>query len=201
MIECAWCGVRYERFQARCDGCGGPLPPPPGEGAGEPPPPPPRALPAPFERRVRYTHNVEYLIGVIFCGVGGAVGGGLSVAGMGSPVPQLAFVGVIVLLVFGGIGAALATHGRKRALATLLAFREGVAALGSISEVYVDTSVKINGRSPWAIVYTFKVGGVEHQGRARTFDARAREREPGQQVHVLYVPTDPSKNTLYPPVK
>lgn len=201
MIECTWCGTRYASFQPRCESCGGPLPPPPGQDAGEPPPPPPRSLPAAFERRVRYSHNVEFMIGAIFTAIGALIGVVFVAVGISAPLLPMAGVGGLVLLIFGGVGLLLLRVGLRRAASTLRAYREGRAVVGEIVDVHVDTSVKINGRSPWAITYTFKAGGAEHVGTARTFDPRARQRSPGQPVHVLHVDGDPEHSTLYPPMR
>ncbi len=80
-------------------------------------------------------------------------------------------------------------------------FREGATDEGEGQNVYYDTSVEINGRSPWAIEYGFEVDARAFQGKCQTWDGTAEQRRPGQPVHVVYLETDPEQNALYPPVQ
>jgi hypothetical protein len=98
-------------------------------------------------------------------------------------------------------GIVMAVMGLSRARRTIRALTWGRWAPGTISDVYHDTSVEINGRSPWALVYAFDVAGQEYSGTARTWDRSTSEREPGQPIHVLYLSEDPDQSTVFPPVK
>lgn len=201
VIECTWCGSAYEKHQLRCDNCGGPLPPLPGASAGEPPPPAPRTVPAPFERRIRYTSNASFMAGAILAGVG--VIQGIAFTGIGAAIrlKPFLYIGPGIFVLLGGLGLLFLRHARRKAEGTLRAFREGTAVVGEIAEVYSDTSIKVNGRSPWAIVYNFAAGGRTVEGKAQSWDASAQDRRRGQPVHVLYVAADPAQNTLWPPLK
>ena len=192
MITCGWCGTHYGSFMPNCKNCGGPLPPPPGMELGSPPPDAPRALPKGFEVRVLWTRNVFAMVGGIFL----LVAAPLMIA--------LFFVKPIAGLfpmIHATVGFLLFRHGRSKGLSTIHAFRDGRAVKGEVSEVYVDTSTRVNGRSPWLLKYKFPVRGQMHEGEVRTWDADTAERERGQPLWVLYVEEAPEKNTLYPPLK
>jgi hypothetical protein len=191
-LTCPWCGTQYLKHQPNCINCGGPLPPPPGADPGPAPPPPPRQLPSKFKKRVFFTRNVLVLIGVIFSPIGLL----FTVIGALALLPMLV-LGLIFLI----LGLIMFRVGWKKASAVVNALVNGRAIEGRITDVYYDTSVAINNRSPWAIVYSFEVDGVSYQGKAQTWDPGARERKPGQPIHVLYLPEDPETNTIYPPIK
>ena len=189
---CSWCGTTYVDAQADCRNCGGPLPPPPGNDPGPPPPDPPRRLPSGFKKRTYLTRNVPAIVGTVFtlAGFGFSVGGAFaSVIMMIVGLPF--FIGGVVVLIFG----------LSRANKTVRSLALGRWAPGKISDVYYDTSVEFNGRSPWAIVYSYEVAAQEYSGTARTWDRSASERKAGQPIHVLYMSETPDISTIYPPVK
>jgi hypothetical protein len=142
-----------------------------------------------------------FILGVVFGPVGLGLLLGLGIGGLLSGSWILLLVGSILGLVFGTLGIVFGAVGRARANAILRAFEHGRAAIGRIEDAYLDTSIRVNGRSPWAIVYRFEAGDASVTGKARTWDGSARDRRPGQRLHVLFVESDPSQSTLYPPVK
>jgi hypothetical protein len=169
------------------------MPPLPGTELGPEPAPAPRALPKGFERKQKWTGNPLALVGLIFAFVGWLL--------------LIVFVFVLPLfalipLIFVVLGWMLLRFGRKEAARVLNAFRLGRAVKGSIAEVQLDSSMMVNGRHPWRIVYTFQTGnGETHEGAAVTFDSTAPNRRPGDALWVLAVDGDPEQNTIYPPVK
>jgi len=158
-------------------------------------------VPKLFERKIRYTSNVSFIAGGILLGVGVLQGLTFTMIGATTGMSAFAYIGPGILILLGALGAIFLVHARKRAEGVLKAFRDGRAVVGRIVDVHRDTSVKVNGRSPWAIVYAFSAGGREIEGKAQSWDVGAQGREAGRPVHVLYVPEDPTQNTLWPPVR
>ena len=169
------------------------MPPPPGMELGPEPPPPPRRLPEGYAFRTRFLTNVATMIGLGFT----AVGAIMALAMVAAPWWALTFPGFLLV---GGIS--LLKHGLGSANRVLDAFRNGRAVKGHISSVSLDTSVKINGRSPWNIVYTFEADGHPYEGKVSTMETATSNRFRGSPpVWVLAVDGRPERNTLYPPVK
>jgi hypothetical protein len=169
------------------------MPPLPGMELGEEPSVAPRALPAGFARKQKWTGNPLALVGLIF-----SLGGWLLLLVFIFVLPLFAFSPLIFVV----LGWVLLRAGRKQAARVLGAFQFGRAVKGTINEVNVDSSMVVNGRSPWRIGYTFQTAdGGTHEGSASTFDTSASDRQRGQPVWVLVVDGDPEQNTIYPPVR
>lgn len=169
------------------------MPPLPGMTLGEEPPHAPRELPKGFATKQKWLGNPLSMVGGIFMLVGG--------------VQFVVFIFVLPLvsffpLLFLGLGYVIFHFGRKNAMRTLNAFQFGRAVKGSITEVHLDTAMRVNGQHPWRIGYSFQTAdGTTHEGFARTFDGSAQDRQRGQPVWVLVVEDLPEENTIYPPVK
>jgi len=199
MIPCAWCESLNVDGATHCASCGGPLPAPPGSDPGPAPPPPPRALPKGFIRR-RLKTQVQGLVGCIFALVGGPFLVIFPIIGIST--------GQLLFLVVGGLiggafffgGVALVVWSWKTVQAGAETFRLGRAVQGTIDEVYQDGSIQVNGRSPWLIAYSFEVAGTPHSGSVHAWHPSAQDRARGQLVHVVYMPEDPARSTVYPPI-
>lgn len=192
MYTCGWCGNHYQNWEPKCASCGGPMPALPGYDLGEEPPPAPRPLPKGFALRLNWTTNVGAIVGEMFTLIGGFI--------------FLVFIFVLPIaaafpLLFVALGGTLLYFGRRKSTRTLNAFRVGKAIKGEITDIYRNTSIQINGRSPWRIHYIFQHEGLTCSGDADTFDDSAAKRKVGQPVWVLYDPASPDHNTLYPPIK
>ena len=204
MIACPWCGTNYMQFQSNCTNCGGPLraadqvntvstP------SAEPPlpPPAPRPISGKYAWRLLSSDgwaiagSVVGLLGVIF----GAVGTGLTLGIV------TAFVGIpFVLLGVGLLGAGGAAliwryQGAQKVVSVL---RDGEAARGEIVEVRENYSVSVNGRHPWVIRYQFQANGAREEGAVTTLNAPAQQIQPGNAVSVLFLPSAPKWNSIYP---
>lgn len=168
------------------------MPVPVGMGLGEPPPAVPRSLPKGFEFRQKWSQNVVAMVGGIFCAIG-----------------TLLFLVFIIVLPVGALlpflfmtgGAFMMRFGRKKANNVLNAFRQGVAVEGSVSDVQLDTTQTMNGRSPWVMTYLFQIGGAMVEGSVTSFSSALQARSKGQPLWVLYIEGDPSQNTVYPPIQ
>jgi hypothetical protein len=150
-------------------------------------------LPADFARKQRWTGNPLALVGLIFSLVGW-----LLLLVFIFLLPIFAFIPLIFVV----LGWVLLRAGRKQAARVLRAFEFGRAVKGTISEVSLDSSMVVNGRSPWRIGYTFQTSdGTTHEGFASTFDTSASDRQRGQPLWVLVMDDQPDQNTIYPPVR
>ena len=76
--------------------------------------------------------------------------------------------------------------------------RIGEATHGQIVEVQEDYSVLINGRHPWSIRYQFQVNGQGHEGKVTTLNPVGDKLQEGKLVCILYLPTTPQWNSIYP---
>lgn len=212
-VTCPWCGTNYARFQPNCKNCGGPLPlpPKPPEPRGPvsiadfaqaeipllEPPSPPRPISDSYTFKLLLTDGwaiaafVFLLLGSTFACVGVPMIATVVTAFVGLP---FALIG----LAFLGGGAAV-TYWRydvQRKIVQVL--REGTAVEGRITATEVNASVQVNGRNPWTISYGFNVGGRDYQGRVSTLNDPGPQHQPGQRAYVLYMPTAPEQNALYP---
>lgn len=206
MIICPWCGTAYTAFQSNCQRCGGPLLPPSAETAPHPesappsplmPPPTPRPISEGYLWRVLLTDGaviavfIVGLLGLIFTLVGGALTIAIITAFVGIPFLLL---GLVFLAGAGGLF--FWRYGEAQKAVRVL--REGEAALGKIVSVAQNLSVRVNGRSPWAISYRFQVGGRDYAGKVTTFNPPGPALQPERAVYVLYLPAAPEVNGLYP---
>jgi len=203
MITCPWCGTNYATFQPNCQNCGGPLPfspeqaPPALEESFPKPPPAPRSISNNYVWRLLSSDGgavaafVFLLLGAIFTFVGLILTVVIITAFVGIP---FAVLGIIFLAVGGGVG-------RSRYQATqriVEVLRTGEAAEGQIVNVEENLYVSVNQRHPWTIMYQFRVGGQDREGRVTTLNVPGISLRPGKQAWVLYLPEAPEHNVLYP---
>lgn len=79
-------------------------------------------------------------------------------------------------------------------------YRDGEVAMGTIEGVGYNRSVRVNGRSPYEIVWTFEVEGHRYHDKHSTFDDQAMELVPGDRIWVLFDPADPEQSAEWPPL-
>jgi hypothetical protein len=202
MTTCPWCGTSYTTFRSNCKNCGGPLPPPVEQATAPPPipdipepPPPPREFKSSFVWR-KLMSDGGAIVGAVFALLG------IIFTLIGIPL-LLVFVGVVFVplgLIFLAVGAPLIIWRYQKAQQTLNVLRMGESVLGNIVEITENVAVTVNGRHPWTITYGFEVGGDGYQGKTTTLRPVGFTHHPGQPMYVLYLPDDPTQNTVYPPV-
>jgi hypothetical protein len=131
------------------------------------------------------------LLGIIFS----LVGAGLTLAII------TAFVGIPFLLLgiaFLGIAAAGLIWRYKQAQMVVNVLRSGEATRGQIVDVQENYSVQVNGRHPWVIRYQFQVNGQDYEGNITTLNSVGENLRTGKPVCILYLPTAPQWNSIYP---
>jgi hypothetical protein len=212
-VTCPWCGTDYAAFQSNCKNCGGPIPLPPKPPAQRgavsaadfaqtefelaEPPPPPRPISSSYAWKLLLTDGwaivamVFLILGVTFTCVGVPLVVGVVTAFVGVPfaLSGLPFLG-------GGLAIGYWRYEQKRKVVQVL--REGTATLGRITRTEMNASVQVNGRHPWFIHYGFSVGGRDYAGQVSTLHDPGPQHQPGQRAYVLYMPSAPEQNALYP---
>ena len=204
MIICPWCGTNYLVFQSNCKNCGGPLQAVEGtiglsvSTENIPiPPPAPRSISKSYVWRLLSTDGwsiaafVFGLLGGIFCIVGAGLTVGIITAFVG--IPFLLFG-----LAFLGIGSGVLIWRYKETQKVVDVLRVGEATSGKIIEVQENYSVRINGRYPWVIQYQFQVNGQNYEGKVSTLNPVGEKLQAGEGVCILYLPTSPQWNSIYP---
>jgi hypothetical protein len=159
---------------------------------GPPPPPTPRVLPKGFALRTRLTGNVATWVGLIFFTFGSLMAVAIFFASPWATLFPLFFA-------LGGFG--MLRLGLTQANNTLRAFRFGTAVAGQVHSVGLDSSNRINDQYARKLTYHFQIENQLHEGTLSSFDSTLSTRRSGQPLWVLYLPEDPTKNTLYPPVR
>lgn len=137
------------------------------------------------------------MVGGIFTAIGGAfvaVGLGLLAAGneeglFVALIPSVHFLIGVVLLRFG-----LRRWRRRKSL-----YRDGAVAMATIDGVGYNSSVKVNGRSPYEVVWSFDLDGHRYHDKQSTFDQRVFDYAPGDRLWVLYDADDPEASAEWPP--
>jgi hypothetical protein len=204
MIVCPWCGTNYTTFQSTCNKCGGPLQAQqqtvPAASRTEEvlmPPPPPREISDSYRWKLMLADSwtisagIFALIGSIFSTVGFFLTIAIVTAFVGIP-----FLG-IGLLFLGGGGYVLYWR-YQEASKGMNILRNGEAVVGQITGAELNYSVQVNGRNPLRIGYQFRVAGQEYQNTVSTLNHLNQQFAPGQPVCVLYLPTAPAYNSIYP---
>ncbi len=125
-----------------------------------------------------------------------------SLAGAGLTIGIItAFVGIPFLifgLAFLGAGAGVFIWRYQEAQQGVKVLREGEATRGLIIETQENYSVAINGRHPWVIRYRFQANGQNQEGGVTTLNQPGEQLQAGKAVCVLYLPTSPKWNSIYP---
>jgi hypothetical protein len=204
MIACPWCGTNYVTFQPNCKNCGGAL-----QAVEETnhlsvsteniptPPPAPRSISKNYVWRLLSSDGwsiaafVFGLLGGIFSLVGAVLTIAIITAFVGIPFLLL---GLAFLASSGGI-----LNWRYQEMQKVVnILRIGEATSGEIVEVQENYSVRINGRHPWVIRYQFQVNGQNYEGKISTLNPVAGKLQAGKTVCILYLPTSPQWNSIYP---
>jgi hypothetical protein len=156
-------------------------------------PPPPRELTPELTADAARNGRFLRLFGAIWL----AVGGGLTTLFgiLGVTVLHALSLGCLLsgaFAVAGGVIFGLGKRAQARALST---YRDGIETEGEVNEVYLQQNVRINGRSPWRVNYTFMADDQPVRGAA-TFWAEP-DVDRGARVVVLYKRDDPGASVLW----
>lgn len=157
----------------------------------------PRPLPLLAVRKLDAYALFNLAFGATFGGVGVLIGGTITAFSLLSEAPEgMGFVGAGVALLFGGIGGVLFASGVTRWRRARRVWRHGRATVGRLLECGRDRSVRVNGRSPFLVRYSYEVGGATYEGEAGSWSAILASAQPGQALTVLYDETKPEDSLL-----
>jgi hypothetical protein len=199
-VNCPWCTSRNPNTQMNCTQCGGPLPPPVGSDPGPKPPMPPRTLPKGYRTRVIFRGTPLFLVGFIFALVGAPFAFFFPLIGFAIGDYIFPIIGCLLGGGFVVLGIVLAYFGYRAAIGKIRPFQYGLATTGKVVDLHLDTSIQVNGRSPYAVIYHFDVMGKPFEGKVLSWHYAAHQQAPGNVVWVLYMQDDPTQNVIYPPV-
>lgn len=102
------------------------------------------------------------------------------------------------VLLFPLVGAVLVAGAVRSNRREIRAFRDGHATSGRVTNVGLDRSVRVNGRHPLKVDWTFEVLGRQFEGSLSSLDPeQLRDFRSGDQVTVLYDPDQPKVNTVW----
>lgn len=161
-------------------------------GTAEAPPPTPRKVPWGMVGRADPIAGFFRLFGVLFGGFPLIVLIGLLASGI--PDPAMLLIGL-----FPAIGGTLAAIGFTRASRLKRLYRHGRAVEAVVTEVDIDTRLKVNGRSPYRATFRYKTpDGVTRESSASRMRMRPDLRVPGARVWALYDEARPGRATLWP---
>jgi len=156
----------------------------------DPPPSAPREIPKGFVGRAEPVANFMRIFGVLFGGLP-LVMSGIAFGAFGA--------GGAFFLVFTVIGGALAAYGFSRIARAKRLFREGVAVPAVVTDAWLNTSVKLNGRSPMKIAFSYETpDGQMREATVSRFRVAPQLLVPGAQGYAIYDPDKPSQATLWP---
>jgi hypothetical protein len=199
---CPWCGTSYTTFRSNCRNCGGPLPPP-REEAAAPSSTPEIPEPPPAPRDFKNSFAWRQLVSdgwAIAAGVFALIGAIFTLIGIPLILVVVGFAFVPLGLLFLGAGVPILIWRYNLAQQTLNVLRLGEPVMGSIVDIHENVAVEVNGRHPWTITYGFAVDGEEYEGQTTTLRPVGFTHQVAQPMYVLYLPDDPTQNTVYPPV-
>ncbi len=179
VLVCSWCEIVVpDATFTNCPNCGGPLPLSNGTDPGPIPPAAPRILPDKFVKRVKYYNNAYTMIGIIF---------------------TIPFCWTII---FPIIGVFLWKKGIRIANEELNPLMNGAHVHGTITSVSQDTSIQINGKSPYQVEFLFEFQGRSIAGDVgNLFDPIVLMKNPGDKIWVVFLPEDPNQSSVWPPMK
>ncbi len=158
------------------------------------PPAPPRPLPAAYAKRFAPLSGFHLTFGAIFASVGGGVGSVFLISGLASGEALFALIGGGLGSLFLLVGLGFLRAGFRKRTKVRRVLTEGEVTVGEVVDTGYDTSIRVNGRSPYQLAYRVRVDGRVYDGRLTGWDPHLVDRQRGEEVPILYLPSDPAAN-------
>ena len=192
-MQCPRCDTELDAADGFCRRCGAP------QGSVQPPRPSPTSIdrrawmdPGPTPRKppslLMTDHSPMITFGLLFGGIFGFVGTviGVVFTAVGISGEQtFLLVGPLVWLVFGGIGYTSVGLAVRQVLRLRRLWQDGQLCEGAITEVARDRSIRVNGRSPLRVQYTWKDMAGSGEGTAHSWNPTLADLSPGAKIAVL----------------
>lgn len=80
-------------------------------------------------------------------------------------------------------------------------YRDGEVAMATVDGVGFNRSVRVNGRNPREMTWSFALDDQRFHDKRSSFDDRLATFAPGDRLWVLYDPDDPEESVEWPPFK
>jgi len=164
----------------------------------------PRPPDAPRDVKIRVSDSpggwALLLVGILFTGVASI----FVIAGLGFLASGSGGLGGLLFTLFplihlsiglGMIWSVLGRFSKRRAL-----YQSGVAAMARVRAVGQNSSIRINGRNPYELVWTFDLDGHTYHDKDSTFNDDVLLYEAGDPMWIVYDPLDPEKSAEWPPL-
>ena len=142
---------------------------------------------------------VWLLLGAIFSLVATMVGVVFSAIGAATDDPVFLAIGLGVLVVFGGVGAASLRHAVKKIRQVRRIWRHGEPQRGELVEASIDRSTRVNGRSPVRVTYRYRTFRGEFSGAASCWNYELVRAPAGSFLTLLVDQEDPSQSVWVEP--
>ncbi len=159
-------------------------------------PPAPRELSADIQADSAVFGRFLRLFGGIWASVSGVIAVFSILVTLASGAPGLA-LGSTMGGLFTVAGLLVWSIGRIQRTLAERVFRDGVEVSGEVVDVFHDHLVRMNGRSPYRVVYAFMAEGKQRKGTATFWDLEPPRVTMGERVTVLHAPGHPSRSVLW----
>ncbi len=167
------------------------------EPAGAPPPTAPR--PVPHRDTGMGGPPVLMLVGAMFTGIACLfMVIGLAVFATTREFGALLFALFPVIHLI--IGVAMLTYSLRSRARRKRLFANGMAATATIDRVGLNQRMRINGRHPYEIGWTFYLHDVAYHGKRTSMNDRLGDFVEGDRIWVLHDPADPTQSVEWPPL-
>lgn len=191
-MQCTQCQTDLDLGDGFCRRCGAPqsaatfrpAAPPVDRRAWRDPGPAPRTPPSLLmsDRDAMITFGL--LFGGIFGFVGTVIGVSFTVVGFTGDKTFL-IVGPLVWLIFGGIGYTVMGFAIRKVLRLRRLWQQGQVCEGHVTQVRRDSSIRVNGRSPLQVSYTWKDLMANGEGSSHSWNMSLVDLTPGARIAVL----------------
>lgn len=158
---------------------------------------------APRDIKIPLSHNaggfVLLFIGSIFALAGFAA----AVLGVALLVDDKTEPATAVLALAGGflpVGLGMVAYVVSWRSKRWRTYREGEVVMATIEKSDYNRHVRVNGRNPFQLVWTFDIDGTPYRGKRSTFDKRTTAFVPGEKMWAIYRPSAPKHSVEWPPL-
>lgn len=159
-------------------------------------PAPPRELPADVLQRCGYRGRLLRLFGIIWLSIGGGAALVTAIVALATGITQV-LIGTAVGSGIAMVALGLWLGGRSRKRSGMRVFRDGLETSGEVVDVRQDLAVRVNGRHPWRVDYTFWASKSGATRGTETCWGDKPAVKVGDNVVVLYDPERPAQCALW----
>jgi len=157
----------------------------------------PRVVPA--ELRRRSLRGPAFWIGLAFAALGGLNAVIFVTVGAAAHLKLLMLNGIGLGGPFCVAGLVVLSIARSQGRRIVEAAQVGAPVIAQITSSQLDLRLRVNGKNPWRVAYTFEIDGRQVQGSQSTWNHEAGQKlTVGSRVIALPLPEDANVSCLYP---